>query len=290
MATKRSILALDRDPSVRLLPWLVGAMVFLGTLAVAGWIGIERATASWQHVLSDVLTVQISDGPEAEAQVNAASRVLVQTPGVSQVRVLSRAEVARLLEPWLGRFSEAAILPLPRLIDVQLEQGISIDHRALRARLSSAVPEARLDDHGAWLERLVRLTHGLEALAIATVLLVGSTIAAIVIFAVRGGLLVHREAIEVMHQIGAQDSFIATQFQRLTLKLALRGAIPGLIIAAAAIFGLGLAADTLQAPLFPRVHLGVEGWLILLVVPVSAVMIAIWTARRTVIGNLKRHL
>jgi len=285
----KSLLSLDRDPSVRVLPWLIGAMVFLGTLALAGWMGVERATANWRLALADQLTVQIADGPDADREADAAARVMAATPGIGHVRMMSRQDVARLLEPWLGR-EGALALPLPRMVDVRLEPGVAIDTGALRARLLAVAPSARLDDHALWLERAASLARGLEALAAGAVLLVALATAAMVVFAVRAGLLVHREAIELMHLIGAQDGFVARQFQRLAVSLALRGAVPAFAVAALAIFLLGLAADALQAPLLPRIRFGPDAWAILALAPLGAVALAALAARRTVMRDLRRYV
>ena len=52
-----------------------------------------------------------------------------------------------------------------------------------------------------------------------------------VVFATLSGLSIHRTIIELLHLIGAQDSYIAGQFARHNLRLAFFGGLIGLLIA-----------------------------------------------------------
>ncbi|MCW5751901.1 MAG: cell division protein [Alphaproteobacteria bacterium] len=286
----RTDLALSRDPAGRTVPWIIAAMVFIGTLSLAAAFGLNEASAAWRHLVTGNLTVQVPDGPDADARADEAARVLAATPGIASARRLERAEVLHLLEPWLGRDAAATQLPLPRLVDVRLDPALAIDTRALALRLAESVPEARLDDHGPWLERLSRLTRGLQMIAAGGVGIVACATMLIVVFTIRAGLLVHREVISVLHLIGAQDAYIARQFQWHAVNMAFKGALPAFLLAALVAFALGLAADRLSAPLIPKVALGTAGWLALPLVPLTAILLAAVTARLTVLLNLKRTL
>lgn len=286
----RTDLALARDPAGRTLPWIIAAMVFIGTLALAAAFALNGASATWRQVVAGNLTVQLPDGADADARAEEAARVLAATPGVASARKLERAEVLHLLEPWLGRDAAETGLPLPRLVDVRLDPRLAIDTRALALRLAESVPEAQLDDHGIWLERLSRLSRGLQLVAAGGVGIVALATILIIVFAIRAGLLVHREVISVLHLIGAQDGYIARQFQWHAVDMAAKGAVPAFALAALLAFGLGLAADGLNAPLIPKVALGMHGWLALLLVPIAAILLAAMTARLTVLFNLKRTL
>lgn len=298
MFQTRSDLQLEKDASSRFLPWVIAVMVFLAALALAGGLGLSSAVAGWDRSVEGRLTAQVGDvaGTSAkgtdtrEARVAAAVKLLAGTQGVKSARAMSRAEVNALLDPWLGKDNLSADLPIPTLIDVQLATGTSIDAGALAARLAQAVPGTRLDDHKTWLMPLVRLARVLQLLAVAIVLLVGLATVAMVVFATRAGLAVHRDVIEVLHLIGAHDGYIARQFQRHTFRLALLGGIPGVLVAGGAILVLRGLSQGLQAALLPHVAIGPGGWAGLAAVPLIAVVLAVLTARFTVLGTLRRML
>ena len=292
MRRSGSDLQLEKDTGSRFLPWAIAVMVFLATLALAGGLGLSSAVAGWGRSVEGRMTAQIGEakGTPGAARVDAAVKLLATTPGVKLARVMSRAEVDALLDPWLGKQNLTPDLPIPTLIDVKLVPGAQVDSVALGARLAEAVPGARLDDHKTWLMPLVRLARVLQALAVGVVLLVGLATVAMVVFATRAGLAVHRDVIEVLHLIGAHDGYIAQQFQRHTLRLALAGGVPGLLAAAAALFVLRTLSEGLQAALLPHVALGAGGWAGLVLVPLIAVLLAVLTARYTVLGTLRRML
>jgi cell division transport system permease protein len=236
--------------------------------------------------------VQIGDmrSPDSAARVAAAVALLKATPGIADARVLGKADVDRLLEPWLGKETMAADLPVPALIDVRLKPGTDLDTAALAMRLAAAIPTAHLDDHKPWLAHMVRFARTLQSLAVCIALLVGLATVALVVFATRAGLAVHGDAIEVLHLIGARDSYIAGQFQRYTLRLALGGALLGLLLAGGVMVLLGSVAANLEAPLLPRMQLQPLHLAMLAMVPAAAVALATFTARRTVLGTLKRMI
>lgn len=293
MLQSRTDLPLARDTSTRLLPWLIGVMVFLATVTSAGAMLLGAVALGWDAGLSNALTVQVpplDDEPEAEleARVAAAVDVMRHTPGVAEVTVVPLPRLAQMLEPWLGGGVSAIDLPLPRLIDVRLEPDRSPDLAEARARLAKVVPEAELDSHELWRAQMLHLVQSLEMLALGAVALIGLAMMMVVVFAVRSGLAVHREVIEVLHLMGAQDSYIARQFQRHALAMALRGSLGGALLAAAVLAGLSHVAADVDAALLADAHVPAWQWALLLLVPLLASLIAMATTRHTVLRALRR--
>jgi cell division transport system permease protein len=289
---RRRDIPLDRDGSARFLPWLIALMVYLAALATSGALVLDGALARWDNGLSGTLTVAIP-ASAADDGVAAALTVLKATPGVTAAAALDRNATARLVEPWLGAGVSAAELPLPRLIDVRTDVANAIDFGALRARLAAAAPGAVLDDHRLWLGRLRGLVRSVEATALGIVSLIGTAAVLTVVFTTRAGLAMHREVIELLHIMGARDRYIAAQFQREALRLGLTGGLLGLALAVMTLLGLGHAAEAPQAlaqglALLPALQLEPWHWAALAAVPVAAAIIAMLTARFTVLGALAR--
>jgi len=283
-------LALSRDASGRFMPWVIAVMVFLAMLALAGAMAMHQAVAGWQRGIEGRLTVQIADvtGQAMAPRMAAAVRELRTVPGIVRAEPLSRSAVEALLAPWIGRENLGAELPLPGLIDVEASGGI--DLKALNARLAATVPGATVDDPKPWLERLVRLARIVEGLGIGIVAGIGLATIAMVIFATRAGLAAHRDAIEVLHLIGARDAYIASQFQWQTLRLALWGGLPGGLFAALTLGLLGFLGAGLEAGILPALAFGPAGWGMLAGLPFIAIVVATVTARLAVMGALREML
>lgn len=296
MTRRRLDIPFDRDGSARFLPWLIALMVYLAALALSGALALEHALARWDRGLSGMLTVELPPPPAAAADdggLAAAVKTLKATPGVIAARPLARADVAKLLEPWLGTAVPPEELAMPRLIDVRIDTVRGVDLAVLRGALAKAAPQAVLDDHRLWLDRLASLVRSAEATALAVVVLIGGAAVMTVIFTTRTGLSVHRDVIELLHLMGARDGYIATQFQHHALRLGLVGGMIGLALAAATLVSLGHAADAAavlgdRALPLPTLRLSSGDWAALPLLPVAAAFLAMITARLTVLGALAR--
>ncbi|MGH7123419.1 MAG: cell division protein FtsX [Stellaceae bacterium] len=289
-------LPLDRDGSGRFLPWIVSLMVFLASLALDGTLVVRDAVTRWDRGLTGTLTVELpasSAGNRDDGAVDLALKVLRGTSGVTRADAFGAKRTAALLEPWLGADIAAADLPLPRLIDVQIEPRAGVDLEALGQRLAAAVPGARLDEHRQWLNRVLRTALAIEIVGGMIVGLVGLAAVLAVVFATRTGLAVHHGIVEVLHLIGARDGYIARQFEWHALRLGLKGGVAGLALAILTLIGIAAAATQVGAlddavRVLPALSAPAIDWALLLLLPIAAALVAMLTARITVLRALKR--
>ncbi|HSU04247.1 MAG TPA: cell division protein FtsX [Acetobacteraceae bacterium] len=281
-------LGLRRALADRMLPFLVAAMAFLAALALAGWIGAASLARLWQAGAGTSLTVQVPHPADAahggETRLEHVVGMLRENPGVASARALSANELNALLEPWLGAGADRLGLPLPGVIAVRLtEPGFPLG--ALAERVREAVPGTRLEDQGIWITRLATLAQSLQLCAAAALLVVAGVAAAVIAVATRGGLAARREAIEIVHGLGASDSYIAGQFAARATLLAAAGGIAGGVLALPVLLGLAnLAAPfgttSEQAGAFAMLPVGL--WLLLPGLPMVAAAIGFTTAQATV--------
>lgn len=281
----------------RALVAVVVIMTFLGSLTAGAVSMIWNAAGDWQSDIAREITIQVrpTSGQDAEAQVQRAAELARRTPGIGEVRPYSKAESSRLLEPWLGSGLSLDELPVPRIIVVRFAPGRSADLTALRAALTEQVSGASLDDHRAWMDRMramaqTSLIAGLGVLA----LMLAATVLSVA-FATRGAMATNRGIIEVLHFIGAKDSYIAGQFQRHFLVLGLEGGLIG-GIAAMLLFALGrvaidwgratASADQLGV-LLGNFSMGVEGYVAVAVQVMLIAGVTAFTSRLTVNRTLE---
>lgn len=280
-------------PDTRLvgpMPWVIAIMMFLMVLAAAGGLALTQAARSMGGNLADQATVQIveANADKREAQAKSAIDVLSHHAAVSAVRRVPDAEMQKLLEPWLGDEIMGTDLPMPVLIDVTLRPGASVD--ALSQALRNAAPAARVDDHSRALAPLTGLIAALRWLAAALVLLMAAATAAVVVLAARGALNTHRSTIDVMHLLGATDIQIARLFQRRIAIDALMGGLLGLAGAACVVVLIGMRMAALGSEWMGMVSLSVPAWISLALLPVAGMVLAMLSARWTVVAALRRIL
>jgi cell division transport system permease protein len=287
---------LPREKGAAPLDVVIGVMAFLAALALGASLIAERTALGWRAGLSDRLTVQVlppvqgAPGQGLDAEVDAALAVLRATPGIAHAAPLTQEQTLSLVQPWLGADSLVAELPLPRLIDATITPGATVDLATLSAQLKQAAPDSLLDDHARWISRLKNLADAITWSAYGILLLIAIATAAAVSFATRAGLEAHHEMVELLHQMGAHSNFIARAFERHYFLSALGAAAAGAILAAI----LFLAAGGLEfagieaVPFLPPLALKLKEVPWLLAVPVVSSLIALVTARLSVLAALRQ--
>ncbi|HVG82288.1 MAG TPA: cell division protein [Methylomirabilota bacterium] len=293
MLFRRSDLPLDTDPAGGFLPWIVGLMVYLAALALAGAVLADGLVERWRSDLADAVTVQVfpEDEPGAltqPARVEEAVRFLEVMPGIASAEPVPQAEIVRLLDPWLGSGNLTEDLPLPGLIAVELVPGAPVDLADIKRRLAEAVPGAVLEDHKPWLGDLSRLARGIEVLALVTMALVAVASVLTIVFVSRSALAQHQEVIQVLSLIGARDSYIAAQLQAYSFRLATLGAAFGVALAIATVLAGNALLGRTETGLLPMVQSFSWHWALLLLPVPAAGLIALATTRATVLRQLRR--
>jgi cell division transport system permease protein len=246
--------------------------------------------------LSDRLTVQILPPPqsaperELNEEVDAALAVLRATPGIAHAASLTQEQTLSLVQPWLGADALVAELPLPRLIDATIVPGAQVDIASLSAQLKQAAPGSLLDDHARWISRLKNLADAITWSAYGILLLIAIATVAAVSFATRAGLEAHHEMVELLHQMGAQSNFIARAFERHYFRATLGAAALGAVLAAILFLAAGgLEIAGIEAvPFLPPLALKLKEVPWLLAVPAVSSIIALVTARLSVLAALRR--
>jgi cell division transport system permease protein len=200
----------------------------------------------------------------------------------------------------LGEAAEHLAIPIPAVIAVRLTDSAA-DLEPLSRRLADAAPGTLVEGHGVWVRRLAVLARSLQACAGVALLLVAGVAASVIAVATRAGLATRREAIEIVHGLGATDRYIASRFAARATLLAAAGAAAGALVALPVLLTLARmaapfagepattggtgAGDTLAAAL---ATLPLPLWLALPCLPVSAAAIGFATAHGAVRRWLRR--
>lgn len=293
---KRRARILPREAGAAPLDVVIGVMAFLAALALGASLVADRAAQGWRSGLSGRMTVQIlppvsgEPEPALSDETNAALAILRATQGIVSARALSSAETEKLVEPWLGKGAVVNDLPLPRVIDVQILPGTSVDVIALAQRLTRAAPDSQLDDHTRWIARLKTVADAVVWCAYGILALIALATASAVAFATRAGLEAHHDIVSLLHQMGAQSGFIARAFEWHYLVSTLAAAAVGALLAG----GVFVAAGGLEwagvepVPFLPPLSLTATELAWLAAVPAGAAFIAWVTARLSVMAALRR--
>ena len=278
--------------SGRALVAVIAIMTFLASLTTGAVMLVRAAANEWQADVVREITIQIRPvtGHDIDMEVTKATIIARASPGIAEVRPYSKEETTHLLEPWLGSGLQLDDLPVPRLIVARIAPGGAPDLAQLRQTLGEQIPGLTLDDHRSFVERMRAMSRGVVALGVGVLLLVLAATVLSVVFATRAAIATNRPVIEVLHLIGAKDSFIARHFQQHFLQLGLKGGLIGggsaiaLFVLAELTSGwlVGAAAREQFAALFVSSSIGMPGYLAMLAQAGVIASVTAVTSRYTV--------
>ena len=149
-----------------------------------------------------------------------------------------------LLRPWLGADVKDLAAPVPAVIAVRMA-GNAENSTDLRALLAQSAPGTIVEDHAAWAAQLGTLARSLQLCSGFVLLIVTVVTAAVIAVVMRSGLAARRQAILVVYQLGATDSYIARRFAVRAAVLASIGGAMGGLLALPVVFAMA----TITAPL-----------------------------------------
>lgn len=283
--------------SGRALVSVIAIMTFLASLTLGAVMLVVAAAAEWQSDVSREVTIQVrlAAGKDLDASVQRAVEIARAAPGVAAVLPYSKEESSRLLEPWLGSGAILESLPVPRLIVVRITPDRPPDFAALRAALAAEVPGASLDDHRSFSDRLRAMADTAIAIGLAIFGLVLAATVLSVSFATQGAMATNRSTVEVLHLIGAKDSYIAGEFQRHFLLLGLKGGAigGGAAIALFLLLGVlgrsvfGQTAGAEAAAMFGGLSLGIGGYFVVFLQILVVAVVTAFASRQVVRTTLR---
>ena len=293
MNLRQTNLALAKDDTNRFLPWLIAFMSLLAILSVAGFLLLKQISDLFEYNSSDTMTIQVPSGnseKRTSKKITQIINILQETDGIKGVSLVPKTEVIELLKPWLGSISKSQTLPLPQIIDIQIDRRSGITPEKINNVLTIIVPDITVDDHSIWLIGLVKALQSAEITALFILLLIIFVIIGTVIFTTRTGMGIHKQTIEVLHFVGAHDDFIARQFAIRGLVVGLQGGLIGFFFAIPILYLFDHLLQNLEEGFLPKAEVNIFVWLsVALVVPIIS-SITMLTARGTVLKSLKKML
>ncbi len=275
--------------SGRALTAVISIMSFLACLTAGMVYMVNQSANAWFNDIASEVTVQVSprDGVDMEKRLGKVVKILQRQAGIRDVRALSLAESSGLLEPWLGTGEALRALPVPRLVAVEIDRASPPDLSQIRQKLTSRFKGVLLDDHRHWQAQIRSLTRSVALGGFGILILVATATIAVVVSAARSAMASNHEIVEVLHFVGAQRKFIASEFERHFLALGIRSGLLGAVSAALlflfAPFGIELlgggsvtASEIRQ--LVGSAQLDIVGYLLLGVIVIVVAAICMFTS------------
>ncbi|MGI9492975.1 MAG: cell division protein FtsX [Geminicoccaceae bacterium] len=283
-------LPLNQTAVSRFLPWIMAGLLYLSVIALATAAIADGALSLFSErdrmVTLSLPTAGLSETGDRDVQ--RILTVLDETKEVVSATVVPDDELQNLIEPWLDERRENDDLPLPRLIDMKLDPIIEVDLDKLESQLRTIVSDATIGvqivgrdqaERQATFFRIVGITLGI-------VLLIGAL--AIVALITSLSLAMHNDTVSLLRYMGAQNGYLARQFERYALQSGLRGGLIGFFAAMLTVLALLYSIQNLELTNSIRLGLRPVDWIFLACVPVVTALLCTATARFTALWGLGR--
>ncbi len=290
-------LPLHKDDDGRFLVTLIALMSFLAVLATSGSLALSNMTNHWSSGLENKITIevtgQIADGsflsPDTiTSETQKVAKGLKNTPFAEEITILSGDDIRDIISPWIQKDLPLEGITLPGLISIELKKSNAKILNNLRADVKKLSDYAEVRTHHEWLSGLLSFTKTLNFVARVIVLIIIAITILSITTAIRTRLAIHRKEVELLHNMGATDIYIARQFQRHALLFSLQGSaigtVLGLIFVSIVLF---LTAGS-EISFLPALTIGGLGFSVLLFVPALISTISTITSRFTVLRSLTK--
>lgn len=295
---RRYDLPLHQDAGTGFLLVLVALMTFLMALVLSFSFGVNKMMSGWSAGLENKVTLEIPAELEVGGKLRSSAEIeaiqkelfnaLNDAPYVLELEVTSEADLKELIQPWLGSSSIFNELPMPGLVSVHLNAEEPEALGNLREAVQAIAPDILLDTHEKWLADLFRLTRSLQFIVMCFVLVIGFTTVSAVVGGVKSQIEIHRPDVELLHLMGAFDSYISRQFVRHSSIIVLLGSFAGVVLALIILSVLGLFLSAREYELLPALRLSAVHMLWLLTLPLFIWVVSAISTRMTVMRVLAR--
>lgn len=272
----------DGDRINGFIPFIIGFLIYSVTIAMMSAFFTHQLTSEWSNALNGHMTVEFQSSivGASEALTNKqkeeVSEIIKSTPGIKHVKKLQETEILKILEPWLSSTSIPDDFPFPTIFDVESDKETKIDLLLLTEKLSKVSPGVKIHDHANWYTPIVKVSDGLFFFAILLSVLIFCTVCATVIFITKHTLKSHEDVVRILQLIGANNSYIASQFKQYYFSIGLKASLLSMV--------LSLLTIVRVFYIYPGVSINsmIQYVAILIAVPVIAIIILMITSRHSV--------
>lgn len=275
---------------------MTACAVFLFSVTTAGVLAVNSMIGKWNDGAMNSFTVQVmpvtgnETSATTEGEVEKVVSFLRKQNGIEEVTALDDEMHEKLIRPWLGDGVDIKNLAMPRLIDVQMARRNNINFDNLSAKLTEVSEYASLDSHKLWLSKLIKFANSLKTLAIIVLGIVTTICVVSIFFATKTNLGLHKDIIEILHLMGAKDTYIAQQYARRAAKLSAISGACGFVASLIVIWGIAHISQDLEGGIIKEAGLTFASWCKILLIPFMVSALATATSYFAVKNTLEKTM
>ena len=277
---KPLVFSLIRDQSVFMMV-IVGVMTFMAVLALGISLSIGTGVVRWNRQWDLFATVQVTS--QATSQ-NVKKIIEDNRSKIASMREISNAEMMELVRPWISDGGGVLQNYLPQMYEIKFKT--KSDIKLFNDKIS---PYARMLTHPQALNPSISAGWKMVTISGIVLVLIIAAIGLCISFIARNTAMLHKRELEILNQVGANDSFVVQQMQMIITKICGVACTAGFLVAMPILMLILWTAHSARLGLMTMMGLSGTGWILLMLMPVAIIIFAIYITKRTTLDILKNN-
>ncbi|MDR2267896.1 MAG: hypothetical protein LBD81_00405 [Holosporaceae bacterium] len=274
----------SKDRTNKFVPFILSFLMYSVTIAAMSCFFTYDLTSEWRRALNGHITIEIQSNIDVvsndftDDQIDEITRVIRSTNGIKSVKKLQESDILKVIEPWLSGTSIPDDFPFPTIFDVEYDENVRVDLLLLTEKLSKISSNVKIHDHANWYAPIMKISNCLFFFAVILSVFVFATMCATVIFITKKTLGVHETVVKILQLIGADNFYIASQFNRYYFGIGCRASLISMIVGISTVLWVNYMSSV---TILSQVTVGCMA--IAVFVPLLTMGIVMITAKKSVI-------
>ncbi len=274
---KPVVFSLFRDQSI-FMTTIMALMSFLAILALGLAMAIGNGVLRWNRQWDTFITIQVTNTDNTN---NVKNMLQKHSDIIANMHELTTAEMTRLMSPWLSGGNSVLQKYLPNMFEIKLKSKSDID--TIKKSIGT---NARVLTHSDALSPSISAGWKMIFILSLVLGLIIGTIGICISFIARNTAILHKRELEILNQVGANDSFITKQMRIIVMKICTIACTIGFLIGAPVLMLIIGIAHSARVGLMATIGLSGTCWGILVLTPWVIILFATVVARRTTLNIL----
>jgi|GEM_PF-2609160 len=277
---------------------LLALMTSLVVIIASVHLSLFKTVDQWQYLIQYQASIEIPaldenghtvEGAQMKQDIRRVTDFLHNTQASQDIEVMDTAQVAALLNPWLG--NDGKILDniaLPTVINFKLKASSVDDVQYISERITKISPRARLQTHQNWLDKFLAILHGVHILGALIIIITMVSTIFVISSSVRARMTIYNEDLSLLHIMGARDRFILKQFITYLFSICVPACLLGYICSCLILAAVSQLLLSAEIDFLPSFGLNAHQFITLTIVPLSIFALTMLIGSHTVLREMKK--
>lgn len=279
MKKRPVVFSLVREQSI-FMTTIMAVLTFLATVALVIALAIGTGAIRWNNQWDLYATVQVSDS----TKIDSVEKILKENKSkLESVRKISESEMIELMKSWVD--DESALKNyLPTMWEIKFKN--DSDLKSVQQQIDK---NGQFLTHASALKNPISTGWRLVAVCSLMLIIMISAIGTCILYIAQNTAMLHRRELEILNQIGANDSFVSRQMQIIVGKISTVAASIGFVCALPILWLILSVARASRTGLMAMIALNGFDWVLLILLPIAIVIFAILVTKKTTIHILENQ-